>query len=66
MDQNSKTTIVQSLYNFQVLMTNHITTKLTNSNPDQRYKYHHLTMTLHLTLKMTTTQEVKNSVTNNF
>ena len=35
---------------------NHITTKLTNPNHNQRYKYHHLTMTLHLTLKMTTAQ----------
>ena len=43
----------------------HITTKLTNQNQDQRHKYHHLTMTLHLTLKMTTVQEVETSVTNN-
>ena len=46
-------------------MTNHITTKLTNPNQDQRQKCHHLTMTLHLTLKMTTAQVVKISVTNN-
>ena len=39
--------------NFHVLMTNHITTKLTNPNNDQRHKYHRLTTTLHLTLKMT-------------
>ena len=29
------------------------------------HKYHHLTMTLHLTLKMTTAQVVGTSVTNN-
>ena len=29
------------------------------------YKYHHLTTTLHLTLKMTTAQVVEMSVTNN-
>ena len=52
-------------YNFHVLMTNHITTKLTYQNQDQRHKYHHLTTTLHLTLKMTTTQVVEMSVTNN-
>ena len=52
-------------YNFHVLMTSHITTKLTNPNHDQRYKYHHLTATLHLTLKMTTAQVVKTLVTNN-
>ena len=51
--------------NFQVLTTNHITTKLTNLNHNQRHKHHHLTMTLHLTLKMTTAQVVKTSVTNN-
>ena len=34
-------------------------------NQDQRHKYHHLTTTLHLTLKMTTTQVVETSVTNN-
>ena len=49
--------------NFHVLTTNHITTKLTNPNHDQRHKYHHLTMTFHLTLKMTTAQIVKTSVT---
>ena len=27
-------------------------TKLTNQNQDQRHKYHHLMMTLHLTLKL--------------
>ena len=42
-----------------------ITTKLTNQNQDQRHKCHHLTMTLHLTLKMTTAQVVETSVTNN-
>ena len=52
-------------YNFHVLKTNHITTKLTNPNQDQRHKYHHLMMTLHLTLKMTTAQVVETSVTNN-
>ena len=40
-------------------------TKLTNQNLDQRHKYHHLTTTLHLTLKMTTAQVVETSVTNN-
>ena len=35
-------------------------TKLTNPNQDQRHKYHHLTTTL----KMTTAQIVKTSVTN--
>ena len=39
--------------NFHVLTTNHITTKLTNPNHDQRHKYHHLATTLHSTLKMT-------------
>ena len=52
-------------YNFHALTTNYITTKLTNPNEDQRHKCHHLTMTLHLTLKMTTAQVVKTSVTNN-
>ena len=42
-----------------------MTTKLTNPNHDQRHKYHHLTTTLHLTLKMTTAQVVETSVTNN-
>ena len=46
-------------------MTNHITAKLTYQNQDQRHKYHHLTTTLHLTLKTTTAQVVKTSVTNN-
>ena len=45
-------------------MTNHITTKLTHQSQDQRHKYHHLTTTLHLTLKMTTAQVVETSVTN--
>ena len=45
--------------------TNHITTKLTYQNQDQRYKYHHPMTTLHLTLKMTTAQVVEASVTNN-
>ena len=53
------------------MTTNHIKTKLTNPNHDQRHKCHHLTMTLHLTLKMTAAQVhihvhvVKMSVTNN-
>ena len=51
--------------NFYVLATNHITTKLTSQNHDQRPKYHHLMTTLHLTLKMTTVQVVEMSVTNN-
>ena len=38
---------------------------MTNPNQDQRHKYHHLTTTLHSTLKMTTAQVVKTSVTNN-
>ena len=64
----SKITAKQQLnnhYNFHILTTNHITTKLTNPNHDQRHKYHHLTTTLHLTLKMTTAQVLKTSVTNN-
>ena len=36
-----------------------------NTILDQRHKYHYLTMILHLTLKMTTTQLVRTSVTNN-
>ena len=52
-------------YNFHVLTTNHIYTKLTNPNHNQRHKYNHLRTTLHLTLKMTTTQVVDTSVTNN-
>ena len=52
-------------YNFHVLTTNHITTKLTYQNQDQRHKYHHLTTTLKLTLKMTTAQIVETLVTNN-
>ena len=51
--------------NFHVLTTNHITTKPTNKNQDQRHKYDHLTTTLHLTLMMTTAQVVEMSVTNN-
>ena len=43
-------------HNFYISRTNLIMTKLTNQNQDQRHKYHHLTTTLHLTLKMTTTQ----------
>ena len=31
--------------NFYALTTNHIMTKLTNPNQDQRHKYHHLMMT---------------------
>ena len=50
---------------YYYLTTNHITTKLTNPNHDQRHKYHHLKMTLHLTLKMTTAQVVGTLVTNN-
>ena len=42
----------------------YITIKLTSPNHDQRHKYHHLTTTLHLTLKMTTAQVVETSVTN--
>ena len=64
----SKITAQQQLtnhYNFHVLTTNHITTKLTYKNQDQRHKYHHLTTTLHLPLKMTTAQVDKTSVTNN-
>ena len=62
----SKITAKQQLtnhYNFHVLMTNRIMKKLTNPNQDQSLKYHHLTMTLHLTLRMT--QVVEMSVTNN-
>ena len=52
-------------YNFHVLTTNHITTKMTKyPNQNQRHKYHHLTTTLHFTL-MTTAQVVEMSVTNN-
>ena len=45
----------------------YIVTKLVtgHQNHDQRHKYHHLTKTLHLTLKMTTAQVVETSVTNN-
>ena len=45
----------------------YIMTKLVtgHQNHDQRHKYHHLTKTLHLTLKMTTAQVVETSVTNN-
>ena len=50
--------------NLYILMTNHITTKLTNPNHDQRHKYHHLTNILHLTLKMADAQVVKTLVTN--
>ena len=50
-------------HNFYVSRTNPITTKL-DPRPEA-YKYHHLTMTLHLTLKMTTAQVVEMSVTNN-
>ena len=57
--------IFSKLYNFHVLTTNHIMTKLTYQNQDQRHKYHHLMMTLHLTLKLTTTQVVETSVTSN-
>ena len=46
-------------------MSNDITTKIINPNEDQKHKYHHLTTTLHLTLKMTTSQVVETSVTNN-
>ena len=37
----------------------------TGKEHDQRHKYHHLTTTFHLTLKMTTTQVVEKSVNNN-
>ena len=50
--------------NFDIMTTNHIMTKLTNQNHDQRHKYHHLTKTFHLTLKMTTAQVVETSPTN--
>ena len=50
-------------YNFHVLTANHITTKLANPNEDQRHKYHHLTTTLYLILKMNTAQVVETSVT---
>ena len=52
-------------HNFYISSTNLITTKLTNQNQDRRHKYHHLTTTLHLTLKMTTAQVVETSVNNN-
>ena len=54
-----------NLMTFDNLMTNHITTKLTNPIGDQRHKNHHLTTTLHLTLKTTTAQVVETSVSNN-
>ena len=54
-----------SHHNFFIPRTNLITTKPTNQNQDHRHKYHHLTTTLHLTLKMTTAQVVETSVTNN-
>ena len=38
---------------------------MTNQNHDQKHKYHHLTKTLNLTLKMTATQVVEISVTTN-
>ena len=41
-------------------MTNHIMTKLTYQNQDQRDRYLHLMMTLHLILKMTTQQSFFN------
>ena len=49
-------------YNFHVLTTNHMTTKLTNPNEDQRHKYHHLMTTLHLTLKMTSNRSGNGNV----
>ena len=60
---NSKTTTDHSLQ--LSCFDDQITTKLTRPNQDQRHKYHHLMMTLHLTLKMTTAQVVEMSVTNN-
>ena len=57
-ENNSTTTM-------DVLTTNHITTKLTDPNHEQTHKYHHLTTTLHLTVKMTTAQVVETSATNN-
>ena len=36
-----------------VFATNHITTKLTNPNQDQRHKYHHLTTNLHFETSVT-------------
>ena len=48
---------------FYVLMTNHLTTKTTNQIHNQTYKYHHLTKTLHLNLKITTTLVVQMPVT---
>ena len=51
-------------HNFYIPWTNLITTKPTNQNQDHRHKYHHLTTTLHLTLKMTIAQVVETSVTN--
>ena len=39
--------------------------KTDQSKPGQRHKHHHLTTTLHLTLKITTAQVVETSVTNN-
>ena len=44
-------------------MTNHIMTKLTNLNHDQKHKHYHLATTLHLTLKMTTGQELETTTT---
>ena len=61
-ENNSKTTTDQSLQ-LSRLTTNHMTTKLTNPNEDQRHKYHHLMTTLHLTLKMTTAQVMETTVT---
>ena len=44
-ESTSYSTAKQQPSNFHVLMTNHITTKLTNPNHDQRHKCHHLTTT---------------------
>ena len=55
----------------RVEVVNHITTKPRpthqnqDQNQDQRHKYHQLATALHSTLKMTTSQVVETSVTNN-
>ena len=63
---NSKTTTDQSLQLSRFDdQSHHNKTDQSNPNPNQRHKYHHLTTTFHLTLKMTTAQVVETSVTNN-
>ena len=47
-------------YKFHILATNHVTTKLTNPNHNQKHSYH-VMVTLHLTLKMTAVQVVEMS-----